>query len=73
MNSKEPKPGEHWIGVTRGVRGWFACEYWMNNQEPDMGPFPEPWQSDDFSFETEAEAIEHAKRLAHDNGLQFIA
>lgn len=67
------KGGEHFIVITRGMRGWFACEMWINNEDADLGEFPEPWQSDDLSFETEAEAVVWAKQLAEDLDLPYIA
>lgn len=69
---EEIQPGEHFISVTQGMRGWFACEFWINNEEPDLGAFVEPWQSDDSSFLTRAEAQNWAKLLAEAEDLPYV-
>ena len=66
------QPGEHFMVATEGMRGHFACEMWINNEEPDLGPFPEPWQSDDSTFATKEEAIEWAKELAEIEGIPYV-
>jgi len=68
----ELKPGDHWITVQHGMRGFFACEMWINNQEPDLGPFPEPWQSDPCSFGSEEDAKEYAIALAKSEDLPYL-
>ena len=67
------QPGQHFYVATKGMRGWFAAEFWMNNEEEDLGPFPEPWESDYRTFDNEADAVERAQELANDNGLPYIA
>lgn len=67
------QPGQHFYTATKGMRGWFAVEFWMNNQEEDLGVFPEPWESDYQTFDNEADAVERAQELANDNGLPYIA
>jgi len=69
----EIQPGEHFISVTQGMRGWFAVEMWINNEEPELGPFPEPWQSDPSSFATKEEAVSYAQILAPILNLPYIA
>lgn len=61
-STEQLKPGDHFISVTRGMRGYFAVEMWMNNEDAELGVFAEPWSSDDLSFGNE----EQAKRRAHD-------
>lgn len=46
LNQNEVLPaGEHWIGVTRGMSGHFAVEYWMNGKDLAPDIFPEPYQT----------------------------
>ena len=47
----------HFIGVTQGMSGWFAVDYWLN---PDMGGFIEPWQTGIGRYATRAEAEQEA-------------
>lgn len=68
----EIQPGEHFFVVMEGMRGHFACEMWINNQEADLGPFPEPWQSDANSFSTKEDAVVWAKQLAEMEGLPYV-
>lgn len=42
---------EPYISVTKGMRGWFAVQYWWNPEG-----FTEPWTSSPISFSTKAEA-----------------
>ena len=67
------KPGEHFISATEGMRGHFAVEMWMNNEEPDIGVFPEPWQSDPATFATKEEAQAYAVILAGILELPYVA
>ena len=69
---KDLKPGQHFVVVTEGMRGYFACEMWLNN-EYKVSVFPEPWSSDFMSYATEAEAIVRAKELAAELELPYIS
>ena len=64
-------PGSHWITTTKGMSGHFAVEVWMNDKEPDLGPFPEPWETGVGRYRTEAEACVEAWHLAHDLDLPY--
>lgn len=66
------QPGEHFMVATEGMRGHFACEMWMNDQDIEDMVFPEPWQSDDSTFATKEEAIEWAKELAEIEGIPYV-
>lgn len=66
------KPGDHFITTTRGMRGYFAVEMWLNDEDPELGPFPEPWQSDSVSFATEDGAKARAYQLANDECLPLM-
>lgn len=66
------QPGEHFMVATEGMRGHFACEMWMNDQDIEDTVFPEPWQSDSCTFATKEEAIEWAKQLAEMEGIPYI-
>jgi len=66
------KPGEHFWSATRGMRGWFACEFWMNNTDSKDYVFPEPWRSDDETFRNEDQARVHAIALADSSGLDYV-
>lgn len=72
MTYEELTPGQHFYVATEGMRGHFACEMWMNNEDIHGAVFPEPWQSDMASFETKEEAVFHAKHLAFMEGLPYI-
>jgi hypothetical protein len=63
---KDLKPGDHFIGLSEGVSGHFAVEYWIN---PDMGGFVEPWETGLFSYATREEAVAEAHIMAEDTGL----
>lgn len=66
------KAGDHFVTSTKGMRGYFAVEMWMNDEEADLGTFPEPWQSDPLSFDTEREADARAIELARELDLPYI-
>ena len=70
--SKQLKPGDHFITVTRGIRGWFAVEMWLNDRDIEGNVFWEPWQSDDLSYRTEEEARVRAIRLAGWEDLPYL-
>ena len=72
MKFSELKGGDHFVVATKGMRGHFACEMWMNNQDLRDTVFPEPYQSDDETFATHEEAVEHAKELAKALNLPYI-
>ena len=72
MKFEDLKPGQHFIVATKGMRGHFACEMWMNNKDIPDTVFPEPWQSDNCTFDTKEEAIAHAKLLAEEMNLPYI-
>jgi hypothetical protein len=56
ITSKQLQPGDHFVTITNGMRGWFAVEMWVNNVDFPGSTFWEPWQTDDFSFRTADEA-----------------
>lgn len=56
---------DDFVGVTHGMRGWFAVHYWLNKRE-EFGAFIEPWDSDMFSFATKEEAICRAREWAQE-------
>lgn len=70
--SKELKPGDHFVTVTCGMRGWFAVEMWLNNQDFPDTTFWEPWQTDDFSFRTADEARVRAIQYAAEAELPYL-
>lgn len=57
-----PIPGEHWLTVQLLGSGYAAVEMWMNGEEPDLGPFPEPWNTGFGRYRTKAEAVVEAKQ-----------
>ena len=67
------KPGQHFMVATKGMRGHFACEMWMNNQDIDDTVFPEPWESDFMTYDNEEDAVTRAKQMAEDLGIPYIA
>ena len=74
MNFQDLKPGQHFMVATKGMRGHFACEMWMNNVSfnGDDSVFPEPWESDFMSWATKEEAVARAQKLAHERSIPFI-
>ena len=76
MKFTDLKPGDHFVVATNGMRGHFACEMWINNEDTDaegnVMNFPEPWQSDPYSFNTRELAVAHAKVLATDLQLPYV-
>lgn len=70
---KDIKPGQHFVVATEGMRGHFACEYWINNECEEVGDFPEPWSSDFMTYATKEEAIARAKDLAVELDVPYIS
>ena len=65
-----PTPRQHWIGITGpAISGYFAVEYWLN---PDMGGFPEPWDTGVGRYSTAREAAEEAVMLADEMELPCV-
>ena len=62
----ELKPGNHWISVTEGMSGHFAVEMWIN---PEMGGFPEPYETGIGRYKTVDEAREEAQMWAENEDL----
>lgn len=71
MKLEDLKPGDHFMVATAGMRGHFACEFWLNNEQEEF-TFPEPWQSDYASFATREEAVTRAKAMAEEMKLPYI-
>lgn len=72
ITSKELQPGDHFITVTNGMRGWFAVEMWLNDEDFEHTTFWEPWQSDAMSYRTEEEARVRAIQLADWEDLPYL-
>lgn len=68
----EPKPGEHWMDITQGMSGYFAVEYWMNNEDNGFRSFPEPWDTGIGRYATEREAYREAKAIAEEMELPLV-
>lgn len=55
-------------------QGWTPVIYWLNEEEPDLGPFWEPYEKFSFGFGHDNKAAEHAARnWANDIGLLYVA
>lgn len=68
----KPKPREHWYTVTdeRSVSGaFFAVEMWRN---PEMGGFPEPFNTGLGRYADQKQAAEEAVILADEYGLPCV-
>ena len=63
------KPGQHFIGVSEGLRGHFVVVYWIN---PEMGGFVEPYDSYTMSYATRDEAVEMARIVASEESLPLF-
>jgi hypothetical protein len=71
-NCFTPTPGEHWVQLTTGMSGHFAVEVWLNNEEPALGPFPEPYNTGIGRYRTPEEAAEEAVSWADDMDVPCI-
>lgn len=71
MQMKDLQPGQHFMVATKGMRGHFACEMWMNNEDPDV-VFPEPWSSDPPSWSTKDQAVRRAQDLANALNIPYV-
>lgn len=60
-----------YITVTSGMSGYFAVLVWLNTEEPDLGPFPEPYDTGEGRYETAAEAAEEGRIWAQMMELPF--
>jgi hypothetical protein len=61
-----------YVTVYCPIAGWKAVLMWLNNEEPDLGPFWEPWNTGFFAFATREEAVIDAKAWADAEGIPFI-
>lgn len=59
-----------YISTYESIGGWKAIQIWWN---PDMGGFPEPWQTGCGGYATEEEAIEEAKDWASAEEIPYRA
>lgn len=64
VSANELEAGDHFMQVCHGLRGWFACDMWINGEDYPGEEFAEPWQSDPMSFATREEALVRARELA---------
>ena len=72
MDFQDLQPGQHFMVATKGMRGHFACEMWMNGTDIEDMVFPEPYESDFMSWATQEEAIARAKKLADELHIPYI-
>lgn len=61
-----------YVTVYRPIAGWKAMLVWLNNEEPDLGPFWEPWNTSLFAFAEKEDAVLDAKMWAKAEGIPFI-
>ena len=54
--TEQYRPGQHFLTVSKLGSGWAAVEMWMNDEEPDLGVFPEPYQTGNGRYSTEEKA-----------------
>lgn len=55
-------------------KGWTPIIYWLNEDEPDLGPFWEPYEKYSFGFGHNNKAAEAAAReWAADIGAPYFA
>lgn len=55
------------ITTYKPIAGWKAVQYWWNKEERIY----EPWQTGDFAYGTEEEAIADAKRWAELEEIEY--
>ena len=61
--------GYPYITVTRGLSTWFAVMIWWN---PEMGGFPEPYDSGVGRYIEKDDAIVEAEMWAKEEGLECV-
>ncbi len=64
----ENKP---FITVYEAISGWKAQLLVLNEENPDIGSFWEPWQTSYFAYSTKEEAERDAKDWAEAEELEF--
>lgn len=52
--------------------GWAAMEYWVNTEEPELGPFWEPYDSGTGRYQSRGPAEFEAKQMAVDKNLPYV-
>lgn len=60
------------IIVERLGSGFAAVCYWQNKDEPELGPFWEPWQTGIGRYTNEEEAEEEAMNWAFAEDIKYI-
>lgn len=70
LDSKgSPVPGEHWLTVMLLGSGYAAVEMWMCDCEPDLGPFPEPYNTGFGRYRTRRDAELEAEQWSESDEL----
>jgi hypothetical protein len=69
---KQPRTYPYWT-TTSGVSGFFAVMIWLNDQEPGLGPFEEPYDTGYGRYATVEEAAQEATANAQAMELPYYA
>lgn len=67
----EDKTG--FVTVAQGMAGFFAVHMWWNDEDPTIGGFWEPWDSDKCYHKTREAAQPCAEAWAESEGLRYVA
>lgn len=59
------------ITVTEGMSGFFAVHMWLNEEEDDIGPFWEPYETGMGRYATHEEAMVEAMAWADETGMEY--
>lgn len=59
------------ITTTKGSSGYFTVLMWLNEDEPDIGPFWEPYSTGYGRYATREEAVVEAKEWAEECGYEY--
>lgn len=57
--------------TAEGISGYFAVLMWLNEEELDIGPFWEPYDTGFGRYATREEAVEEAKHWAEECGYEY--
>lgn len=68
---EQVEPGEKWVTVTHAISGHFAVVMWMNNEEPNTGPFAEPYDTGLGRYRTKEEAEKEALWIAEEFDIPY--
>lgn len=66
------KPGDHFLTVQLLGSGYAAVEMWINNEEADLGPFPEPYNTGFGRYDNKEDAYREMRDWAESDGIPVL-